>query len=273
MDSGGPGGPGGTGAPLSMEATDLGNGAIGMASACPAGTGYDGGGAAMHSLASEGPGSHFTFQVILVRPQGTRLGIDVLPVRVADLGGLSVKAISKGGVVEQWNQKCLECFTIRMGDCVVRVNDIVTETPEMMNELRTQHKLHITILRGLGIQSRSSRPNGPGKAGGMIPQGIMPPSPPTTGPASGAPEGEWYGFPQCGASPGQGKAGGMLPPGITPPPPPPPPMGPACGPPEGNWGCGPRGGSPSPTAGMGLTGSRRRAPSGAASGRYSSVEM
>mmetsp|Transcript_70994 Transcript_70994/g.141004 ORF Transcript_70994/g.141004 Transcript_70994/m.141004 type:complete len:1027 (-) Transcript_70994:221-3301(-) len=277
--SGGQAGPGGPGRgplnDLSMETTDLGNDATGRAESCLADTAYDPGGEAIQSLRSEGPGSHFTFQVVLVRPNGTRLGIDVLPVKVADLGALSVKAISKGGVVEQWNQKCLENYTIQIGDCLIRVNGVVTDTPEMMNELRTCHELHITVLRGFGSQQCSSQPRGQGRVGGMIPPGITP-SPPPTGPALGGPlDGDWGGFPKRALQQSQGKVRSMLPAGVAPPPPP---MGPAPSPPDVDWGpfpprpemgSGPPGGGPSPTAGMSLVGPGCRAPQHVASGPLS----
>ncbi|CAE8645704.1 unnamed protein product, partial [Polarella glacialis] len=79
--------------------------------------------------ASEASG-RFTFEVLLQKPDGSHLGIDVLP--GTEFGGLSVKRVSKGGVVETWNTYCREAFTIRPGDHIIRVNGITAEVAAMM---------------------------------------------------------------------------------------------------------------------------------------------
>jgi len=91
----------------------------------------------------------FTCKVVLLRRGEARLGIDVLPVTMGEASGLSVKHILKGGVVDKWNQQSRESLNIRPGDCIIRVNDITSDLApgQMMEELRTQHELRLTVVR------------------------------------------------------------------------------------------------------------------------------
>eukprot|EP00931_Biecheleriopsis_adriatica_P040010 TRINITY_DN22889_c1_g1_i1.p1 TRINITY_DN22889_c1_g1~~TRINITY_DN22889_c1_g1_i1.p1 ORF type:complete len:861 (+),score=188.22 TRINITY_DN22889_c1_g1_i1:65-2647(+) len=121
-----------------------------------------GGGGARCSGAQEVPGMAdvFTFEVRLHKPDGAHLGIDVLPVMlpqpdgghlgmdVSEASVLSVKQVTKGGVVAAWNFHCRgNAFTIQKGDFIVRVNRIHNDVGLMMEELRSQEELRVTFAR------------------------------------------------------------------------------------------------------------------------------
>lgn len=89
----------------------------------------------------------FSFEVALFKGPGSKLGIGVLPLRIAGMAGLLVKHISRGGVVDMWNETCHEVFGIRVGDCIIRVNGIRSNFPSMMEELRTQEELQMVVFR------------------------------------------------------------------------------------------------------------------------------
>jgi len=96
------------------------------------------------------PGQDFSFEVVLVKPEGAKLGIDIQQANLPEgnqLPGLRVKHISPGGVVEGWNHKSDPPFKIRAGDRIVRVNNITRDYATMMKELRTGRELHVTIVR------------------------------------------------------------------------------------------------------------------------------
>lgn len=94
-------------------------------------------------------GQEFSFDVVLVKPEGSKLGIDIQQANLPEgsqLPGLRVKHISPGGVVESWNQRSEPAYKIRTGDRIVRVNNII-DYATMMKELRTGRELHVTIVR------------------------------------------------------------------------------------------------------------------------------
>lgn len=127
-----------------------------------------------HGLAGADSQGHFRFEVLLHKPPGRNLGIDVLP--GTEFGGLSVKRVSKGGVVDHWNMTCREAFAIRPDDCIISVNGIVNEFPQMMEELRTESELQVTIFRRNnpvqpGAGGASALLAGLSGGGGWAPQG------------------------------------------------------------------------------------------------------
>lgn len=92
----------------------------------------------------------YSFDVLLVKPDGARLGVDVLPAKLGDLGGLAVKRIAKGGVVDAWNQMNHEPLRFRVGDLIVAVNDLSNDLTLMMGELRAQNELRLVVHRTFG---------------------------------------------------------------------------------------------------------------------------
>jgi len=146
----------------------------------------------------------FTFEVVLLKPSGTRLGIDVCPVRLLGPVGLSVKRISQDSVVADWNASCQEELAIRVGDCIISVNGIALEYKSMMEEMRYQQELRIVILRrsadfeeppgftGTALASVAGCRTAPALANGALPvQGgarlALPGAAGARGDASGAP--------------------------------------------------------------------------------------
>lgn len=104
----------------------------------------------------------FVFEAHLLKPDGARLGIDVLPVTIAEFAGLSVLNVSKGGVVDAWNQyqnKTHMC--IRQGDTLMSVNDTQGDINKMMEELRMQPELKLLVLRRPQPQAQPPPPPPP----------------------------------------------------------------------------------------------------------------
>jgi len=100
------------------------------------------------ALTSDQGGGQYTFDIALQKPDGGRLGIDVLPNNITAHGGLLVKRISKGGIVDQWNESSRNnLFCVRPDDCIIRVNSIMADFPQMMEELRSRRELRVTVLR------------------------------------------------------------------------------------------------------------------------------
>lgn len=93
----------------------------------------------------------FSFEVSLIKPERARLGIDVMPhtvSQVADFCGLTVKRVSKGGVVDEWNQQCRDPRAqVCPGDRIVRVNGVSSDFAQMWEMLCTQRELHVTVRR------------------------------------------------------------------------------------------------------------------------------
>lgn len=85
-----------------------------------------------------------TFEVVLHKPVGAHLGVDVLT--GTDFVGLSVQRVTKGGVVEAWNMYCDEQHIIKPGDTIVRVNGAMGDAALMMEEMRTRAELRITLV-------------------------------------------------------------------------------------------------------------------------------
>jgi len=109
-------------------------------------------------------GGQLAFEVTLQKPEAAKvsLGIDVMPVTVAAVGGLAVKRVSKGGLVDAWNRSISEAqqqqFVIMAGDCIVRVNQVMADFAQMMQEMCVAKDLRITILRKLGSVPDASGP-------------------------------------------------------------------------------------------------------------------
>merc|ERR1719424_1934916 len=109
------------------------------------------------------PDGELTFEVVLRKPYGARLGIDVMTQAVTEFSGLTVKRISKGCVVDDWNRTCLECYKVQPGDCIIMVNGVTSDFAHMWEELRTRadKDLHMTILRHTGQQPSLTKAPGP----------------------------------------------------------------------------------------------------------------
>lgn len=90
---------------------------------------------------------HFTFEVQLHKPEGAKLGIDVLQATSPDILGLSVRRIAIGGVVDAWNSRARETQDVRTGDRIICVNGCAGDIARMMDELRTSDFLHLTLIR------------------------------------------------------------------------------------------------------------------------------
>lgn len=109
----------------------------------------------------ESTAGQYTFKVTLHKPEGARLGVDVLPSKVTGIGGfggLTVKRISPGGVVEAWNLANRESYQVKAGDNIVQVNGVMSEFAQMMEELRMQKDLRIVVLRRPGAQTGPPAP-------------------------------------------------------------------------------------------------------------------
>jgi len=108
----------------------------------------------------------FTFDVVLQMPEGARLGIDVTTDTVTEFSGLTVKRISKGCVVDDWNQSQRECHRVCPGDCIVSVNGVSGDFAHMWEELRARSRrdLRMTILRRSGQQPLMQHPGLQGPA-------------------------------------------------------------------------------------------------------------
>lgn len=88
----------------------------------------------------------FTFEVVLRKPAGAFLGIDMLPAPKKPC--LIVKQVIQGGVVAAWNLQCKgSAFAIQSGDYIVRVNDVTDGITAFMEEMRARSELHLTVLR------------------------------------------------------------------------------------------------------------------------------
>lgn len=156
--------------------------AVGPLSAVRGGTVAGNGG----NTNQENSGS-FTFDVVLQKTDGARLGIDVLRNTVTDHGGLIVKRIIKGGIVDLWNESNPDSPSIRADDCIIAVNGVTADFQKMMEELRAKIELRTTVLRRGSIPNATSaapatEPNVPGD--GIVTGAPSPPgAPPQVAPA------------------------------------------------------------------------------------------
>lgn len=98
--------------------------------------------------AGPGPPGEFTFEALISRPGGLKLGIGVLPIVLSDSCGLSVQQISKGGAVDAWNRSSPEELRLCLGDCITGVNGAVGDISRMSAELRGLHAVRLTVRRG-----------------------------------------------------------------------------------------------------------------------------
>lgn len=109
----------------------------------------------------------FVFEAVLSKPDGTRLGIDVLPVTISNFGGLSVLNVARGGVVDTWNQEQTKAqLCIRSGDTLMSVNETRGDVAKMMEELRVKKDLRLLVLR-------RPQPSMSGQAPGVTPLGAV----------------------------------------------------------------------------------------------------
>mmetsp|Transcript_63105 Transcript_63105/g.150433 ORF Transcript_63105/g.150433 Transcript_63105/m.150433 type:complete len:798 (+) Transcript_63105:33-2426(+) len=122
-----------------------------------------------------------TFEAVLSKPAGMRLGIDVLS-SGWDLGGVMVKRVAGSGAVAVWNQTHSEALQIKTGDVIVSANGVTTNFEQMMEELRSSQELRLIVMRG--GSSGSSAPLQPPAGvpnimdnipagGGVQPTGLM----------------------------------------------------------------------------------------------------
>jgi len=92
---------------------------------------------------------HLLFEVRLLKPQGTKLGIDVLVLGAAacSSSGLIVDKITQNGLAEAWNARSTEPYRIRTGDIIICVNGVEGDSLALSNELRSDSDMYMAVLR------------------------------------------------------------------------------------------------------------------------------
>lgn len=86
---------------------------------------------------------------MLQKPKGAKLGVEVLQVAVSmgEVRELVVKRITKGGVVDVWNQLAEEVSRILPGDRITRVNGTSMDVDAMVRELQNSREMAMSLTR------------------------------------------------------------------------------------------------------------------------------
>lgn len=129
------------------------------------------------SLEESGTG---VVEVVLQKPEGAKLGVAVLPVREGDRYELGVQKITKGGVVDVWNQLADNEKKVYQGDRILRVNSISNDLDAMVKELQTSCEISLFLARTSSERNANSDATSTtnfSSARAAAPEG--PPPPPT----------------------------------------------------------------------------------------------
>lgn len=92
-----------------------------------------------------------TFETVLHKPAGGKLGFCVTPVTLCGSSGIFVKSLTKGGAVEEHNRTCVPDQMISPGDCIVRAGSVSLHAQGIMQALSEADEIQISVLRQVSL--------------------------------------------------------------------------------------------------------------------------